>query len=47
MIQLTHLQKVVDGRTVIDIPELKVAAGEIVALGGTGGAAGSERCWSC
>lgn len=37
MIQLTHLQKVVDGRTVIDIPELKVAAGEIVALVGPAG----------
>lgn len=37
MIQLTHLQKVIDGRTVIDIPELKVAAGEIVALVGPAG----------
>jgi ABC-2 type transport system ATP-binding protein len=37
MIELNGVQKVMDGRTVIDIPELKIEAGEIAALVGPAG----------
>ena len=37
MIELKDLQKVIDGRTVIDIPELKVESGEIAAVIGPAG----------
>jgi ABC-2 type transport system ATP-binding protein len=42
MIELTNLQKVVDQRTVVDIPTLEVAAGEIAALVGPAGSGKGE-----
>jgi ABC-2 type transport system ATP-binding protein len=35
MIQICDLQKIVDGKTIVDIPALEVQAGEIVALTGS------------
>ncbi len=37
MIQIRDLQKVIDGQTVIDIPKMDVAAGEVAALAGSVG----------
>lgn len=37
MIELNNLQKVIDGRTVVDIPQLKIAAGETIAVTGPAG----------